>query len=50
MPTLVGESPEGLDFTAGLGSGEAAVLQRIAAETVLNDRNRWHLPDAGTES
>ena len=42
---LFGESPEGLEYTGGLGSGEAAILQRIAAETVLQDPTRWHLPD-----
>jgi hypothetical protein len=43
---LFGESPEGLEYTGGLGSGEAAILQSIAAETVLQDPTRWHLPDS----
>jgi hypothetical protein len=42
---LFGESPEGLEYTGGLGSGEAAIMQRIAAETVLEDPTRWHLPE-----
>jgi hypothetical protein len=43
---LFGESPEGLEYTGGLGLGEAAIMQRIAAETVLGDPARWHLPDS----
>jgi hypothetical protein len=43
---LFGESPEGLEYTGGLGPGEAAIMQRIAAETVLGDPARWHLPDS----
>jgi hypothetical protein len=43
---LFEESPEGLEYTGGLGSGEAAIMQRIAAETVLQDPTRWHLPDS----
>lgn len=42
---LFGESPEDLEYTGGLGGGEAAILQRIAAETVLEDPARWHLPN-----
>lgn len=47
---LFGESPEGLDYTGGLGSGEAAIMQRIAADTVLNDPARWHLPDVAEDN
>lgn len=43
---IFGESPEGLEYTGGLGSGEAAIMQRIAADTVLQDPTRWHLPDS----
>ena len=46
---LFGESPEGLDYTGGLGTEEAAIMQRIAAETVLDDPTRWHLPDPGAD-
>lgn len=47
---LFGESPEGLRYTGGLGPGEAAIMQRIAAETVLNDPSRWHLLNPAGDS
>lgn len=47
---LFGESPEGLEYTGGLGSGEAATMQRIAAVTVLGDPTRWHLPEPTDDS
>jgi hypothetical protein len=37
------QSPEGLRYTGGLSPEETAVLQRIAAETVLSDLERWHI-------
>ncbi len=46
---LFGKSPEGLEYTGGLGAGEAAIIQRIAAETVLDDPTRWHLPDQSSD-
>lgn len=42
--TILGESPEGLEYHAGLPSGTASTLQQIAARTVLDDPMRWHLP------
>lgn len=37
------ESPEGADFLGGLKPRQAETLQRIAAETVLNDLEQWHI-------
>ena len=37
------QSPEGLSYDAKLPEEEAAILQRIAAETVLPDLARWHV-------
>ena len=42
--TVFQESPEGLRYDAGLSQEETAVLQRIAAETVLSDLDHWHIP------
>lgn len=39
-----GESPEGLEYTAGLSAEDAQFLQRIASETVLAAPERWRLP------
>ena len=41
--SLFGESPEGLDYHADLGSGLARTLQRIAADTVLGEADRWRV-------
>lgn len=38
------ESPEGLSYQAGLPAETAQSLQKVAANTVLNDPPRWHLP------
>lgn len=37
------ESPEGVSYTADLADEEAQFVQRIAAQTVLTDRERWNL-------
>jgi hypothetical protein len=44
--TLVGESPAGLAYRAGLTREVARYLQRVAGETVLNERSTWNLPEA----
>jgi hypothetical protein len=42
--TLLGESPEGAGYLAGLPEETAQFLQAAAAETVLDDPERWNLP------
>jgi hypothetical protein len=42
--TLYKESPEGLNYTGNLPAEEAQVLQKVAAETVLQEPARWNLP------
>ena len=42
--TLLGESPEGAGYLAGLPEETARFLQAAAAETVLGDPERWNLP------
>ena len=42
--TLLGESPEGAGYVAGLPEETARFLQSVAAETVLGDPERWNLP------
>jgi hypothetical protein len=42
--TLLGESPEGASYLAGLPEETARFLQVVAAETVLRDPERWNLP------
>ena len=42
--TLLGESPEGAGYLAGLPEETARFLQAVAAETVFGDRGRWNLP------
>jgi hypothetical protein len=37
------ESPVGLKFHAGLGDAQAALVQRIAASTVLDNLSKWGL-------
>lgn len=38
------KSPEGLSYTGSLSSENAALLQKVAAGTVLNDAKKWRLP------
>ncbi|MCX6078103.1 MAG: hypothetical protein NTW32_01090 [Chloroflexi bacterium] len=38
------KSPAGLSYRGNLSSQDAELLQRIAAETVLNNKNKWNLP------
>jgi hypothetical protein len=42
--TLLGQSPEGSSYLAGLPEQTARFLQAVAAETVLGDPERWHMP------
>jgi hypothetical protein len=42
--TLLGESPEGASYLAGLPEETAWFLQSVAADTVLRDPERWDLP------
>ncbi len=37
------QSPEGLDYTAGLPAERAKVLQTVAAQTVLTEAGQWNL-------
>jgi len=37
------DSPEGIGDHLNLGKTKAGYLQKIAAETVLNDLKRWHI-------
>ena len=38
------QSPEGLTYTAGLPEEKAQFLQATAAETVLENPERWNIP------
>jgi len=38
------ESPEGLSYKNDLAKKEAEGLQKIAADTVLNDKGNWNIP------
>jgi hypothetical protein len=38
------ESPEGLSYTGGLSREDAAVLQKMAADTVLDHTAYWNIP------
>ena len=42
--TLLGQSPEGASYLAGLPEETARYLQAVAAETVLGDPERWNMP------
>lgn len=42
--TLLGASPEGASYLAGLPEETARFLQAVAAETVLGEPGRWNLP------
>ena len=42
--TLLGTSPEGASYLAGLPEETARFLQSVAGETVLGDAERWHMP------
>ena len=42
--SLLGQSPEGASYLAGLPEETARFLQAVAAETVLGDPERWHMP------
>lgn len=41
---ILGQSPEGNDFTAGIAGDWALFFQKIAAETVSANLRRWNLP------
>jgi hypothetical protein len=41
---IFGRSPVGLKYDDGLAAAEAAMLQRVAAATVLDDHSEWGLP------
>ncbi len=41
---IFNESPEGLPYHGEISADDAAFLQQIAAETVLNDPAKWGLP------
>lgn len=41
---ILGQSPEGNDFTAGIADDWALFFQRVAAETVSANPARWNLP------
>jgi hypothetical protein len=41
---LYRQSPEGLEYRSSLSTEDAKVLQKIAAETVLQEPARWNLP------
>lgn len=41
---LFRQSPAGLSYRGNLSKTEAELLQQIAAETVLNDAQKWQLP------
>jgi hypothetical protein len=41
---IFGQSPEGLDYTAGLDVDWGLWFQKIAAESVTGDPDRWNLP------
>jgi len=38
------ESPEGLTYKDGLSKEEAQALQKIAADTILNNTAKWNIP------
>jgi len=38
------QSPQGLSYQSGLPTDTARTLQAIAADTVLKDPSKWHLP------
>jgi hypothetical protein len=38
------ESPEGLSYWDGLSQADAEWLQKVAADTVLEDKAKWNLP------
>jgi hypothetical protein len=38
------ESPTGLSYKNNLSKEEAEWLQKIAADTVLNDKTKWNIP------
>ena len=42
--TLLGTSPEGANYLAGLPGETARFLQAVAVETVLGESGRWNLP------
>ena len=42
--TIFGQSPVDLSYHAGLSDGDAAIVQAMAASTVLADQPQWHLP------
>ena len=42
--TLLGESPEGAGYLAGLPEETARFLQAVAGETAFSDPGRWNLP------
>lgn len=42
--TIFQESPEGLSFLNGLSQADAEWLQKVAADTVLEDKAKWNLP------
>jgi hypothetical protein len=44
--TITGRSPEGLGYRASLPIGTVNYLQRVAGETVRDERSTWHLPTA----
>jgi hypothetical protein len=42
--TVTGRTPVGLPTRVGVSPADAAILQRVAAETVLGDSARWRVP------
>jgi len=42
--SIFGRSPVGLTYTDDLSATEAAMLQRVAAATVLGDHAKWGVP------
>lgn len=42
--TLFQKSPEGLSYQGNLASEDALLIQKVAADTVLNDQKAWNLP------
>ena len=42
--SILEQSPEGASYLAGLPEETARFLQSVAAETVLGDSARWHMP------
>jgi len=41
---IIGQSPEGIDYTAGIDDELGLYFQTVAAETIATNSDRWNLP------